>query len=67
VHLVSTLFGAGTWGAGGNLVAWAICGIPAQVLILWHHRRQMRAEFARLHSRLDGAGGQHGSELRRGQ
>jgi len=26
VSILRTLFGAGTWGAGGNLVAWVICG-----------------------------------------
>ena len=28
-HLWQTLFGPGTWGAGGNLVAWVLGGIPA--------------------------------------
>ena len=52
-HLLTTWFGPGTWGAGGNLVAWVLCGIPAVLLALWHHRRQMRAEFGRLRARLD--------------
>ncbi len=55
-HLWQTLFGAGTWGAGGNLVAWVLCGIPATLAALWHHRRQLRREFAALHARLDAQG-----------
>jgi hypothetical protein len=26
MSIVRVLFGAGTWGAGGNLVAWVLCG-----------------------------------------
>jgi len=26
LHLLRVLFGPGTWGAGGNMVAWVICG-----------------------------------------
>lgn len=26
-HVLWILFGPGTWGAGGNMVAWAICGV----------------------------------------
>jgi hypothetical protein len=26
-HLPGILFGPGTWGTGGNMVAWVICGI----------------------------------------
>lgn len=55
-HLWQTLFGPGTWGAGGNLVAWVLCGIPATLAALWHHRRQLRREFAALHARLDAQG-----------
>lgn len=33
------LFGAGTWGAGGNLVAWVICGaIAAGAAWLGRHK-----------------------------
>lgn len=26
-HLLWILFGPGTWGSGGNMVAWVLCGI----------------------------------------
>lgn len=48
MSILRILFGQGTWGAGGNLVAWVICGIPATLLALWHHRRQVHARFDRL-------------------
>jgi hypothetical protein len=46
-HLMTTLFGPNTWGAGGNLVAWVICGIPSTLLALWHHRRQISRDLDR--------------------
>jgi len=41
------LFGPGTWGTGGNLVAWILCGLLAG---LWL-RAKLRAQaaLARLH------------------
>jgi hypothetical protein len=27
LHILADLFGAGTWGTGGNMVAWVICGV----------------------------------------
>jgi hypothetical protein len=29
LHLLDDLFGPGTWGTGGNMVAWVICGVLA--------------------------------------
>lgn len=46
--VIEILFGSGTWGAGGNLVAWVICGIPALVISAWRHRRAMYAELAKV-------------------
>jgi hypothetical protein len=41
------LFGPGTWGAGGNLVAWVLCGALAAAWL----RAKLRAQsaLARLH------------------
>ena len=51
-HVLDLLFGPGTWGAGGNLVAWVICGVPSTGFWLWHHRRAMRRDLDRLHARI---------------
>jgi Na+/melibiose symporter-like transporter len=55
-HFWKTLFGPGTWGSGGNLVAWVICGglafgwtwllqherhVQALVQAAQHHKDQM--------------------------
>lgn len=37
--ILNDLFGAGTWGTGGNLVASAILTVPA---IIWSHVRSYR-------------------------
>jgi len=42
------LFGPGTWGAGGNLVAWVICGAIAGTWA-WLFRHRIRAWWARIH------------------
>lgn len=36
MNIVRDLFGAGTWGAGGNLVAWVLCGGLA---FSWSHAK----------------------------
>jgi Na+/melibiose symporter-like transporter len=41
-HWFSDLFGPGTWGTGGNMVAWIICGLLAG---LWL-RARMQAHLA---------------------
>lgn len=38
------LFGPGTWGTGGNMVAWVICGVIA---FGWQHRQNLRLHRAR--------------------
>ena len=45
--VLRNLFGAGTWGTGGNLVAWVLCGLLAG---LWL-RARLRAQtaLAKLH------------------
>jgi hypothetical protein len=65
--LIRDLFGPGTWGAGGNLVAWVLCGAigaaAAYLLRDWagprlarywhrHHGAHMRAELAGTEKRL---------------
>lgn len=42
------LFGPGTWGAGGNLVAWVICGAIAGAWA-WLFRRKIRSWWVRVH------------------
>ena len=62
--LLRVLFGAGTWGAGGNLVAWVLCGAIAAAWL----RAKLRAQaaLARLHhqQKMDQAS-EHHEELRR--
>lgn len=38
------LFGPGTWGTGGNMVAWVICGVLA---FGWQHRQNLKLHHAR--------------------
>jgi hypothetical protein len=62
-HILGDLFGPGTWGAGGNLVAWVLCGALAGAWV----RAKLRAQdaLARLHhqEKLDQATAHH-AELR---
>ena len=44
-HWFFTLFGAGTWGSGGNMVAWVICGVIA---FTWQHRQNVRLHNLRM-------------------
>ena len=53
-HIISVLFGSGTWGAGGNIVAYFICLVPTSIAWVWHHRRTLRRELAALERRLKG-------------
>ncbi len=50
--LLLTLFGPGTWGTGGNMVAWVICGVfglgwlhakekARHLVLLQHHQAQI--------------------------
>ncbi len=62
-HLLWVLFGPGTWGAGGTMVAWVICG---GLGFWWAHRRaearavRVMAQAARHHfERLDQAAKHH--------
>ncbi len=56
-HILLDLFGPGTWGAGGNLVAWVICGalagtagyllrhkIGARLAVWWDRHHGPKAE-----------------------
>lgn len=45
--MIRDLFGPGTWGTGGNLVAWVLCGTVAAVWL----RAKLKAHeaLARLH------------------
>ena len=65
--LVRDLFGPGTWGAGGNLVAWVLCGAlslafaylfrnrAGPALARWwhrHHGGHLRGELAAMEDRI---------------
>lgn len=67
MSVLKDLFGPGTWGTGGNLVAWALCGVVAGVfgyifrdrigrrLAAWwhkHHGGHLRGELAAMEERL---------------
>lgn len=43
MNILNALFGAGTWGAGGNLVAWVLCGIIGTLLTLLFRKPLERA------------------------
>lgn len=45
------LFGAGTWGAGGNMVAWVLCGVLTAVgtYLLRHQIGRRVAAFWAVH------------------
>jgi hypothetical protein len=53
--ILTVLFGPGTWGAGGNMVAWVLCGV---ISFGWLHSR----EKAR-HLQLLAQAGRHHQEL----
>ena len=44
MSVLRTLFGAGTWGAGGNLVAWVLCG---GLGFGWLHAKEKARHLAR--------------------
>jgi hypothetical protein len=51
-HLLWILFGPGTWGSGGNMVAWVICGVIGGLLLrakLKAHHLAELAQAARHH------------------
>lgn len=52
MSILSDLFGAGTWGTGGNLVAAFLLGVPGAALAWWkrdHIGRALSAFTARWH------------------
>lgn len=77
MSIVRDLFGAGTWGTGGNMVAWVICGIfaglwlrskmkaqhaAAAVLARLHHQ-EMKKQAAEQHAELKELAGKHHQEI----
>lgn len=58
-QLLHILFGAGTWGTGGNLVADLLTVIPTLLAALWRHRRQIHARLDQIEASLNG--GHHGA------
>jgi hypothetical protein len=44
-HLLWILFGPGTWGSGGNMVAWVICGC---IGFGWLHAKEKARHIQRL-------------------
>lgn len=61
IAILRDLFGAGTWGTGGNLVASALLTVPAVIIthIRAHRQRQRHHEELKQHvtDTLGGAGG----------
>jgi plasmid maintenance system killer protein len=45
MSVLRTLFGPGTWGAGGNLVAWVLCG---GLGFGWLHAKEQARHLARM-------------------
>jgi hypothetical protein len=45
MHILNDLFGPGTWGTGGNLVAWVICGA---IGFGWLHSKEKARHLAHL-------------------
>lgn len=77
--LLRDLFGPGTWGTGGNLVAWVLCGAATAAgayifrdwlgprLARWlhrHHGEHLRAELEQVESRLAKRLDQHAEALK---
>lgn len=44
-HLLWILFGPGTWGSGGNMVAWVICGC---IGFSWLHAKEKARHLAKM-------------------
>jgi hypothetical protein len=44
-HVLWILFGPGTWGAGGNMVAWVICGALG---FGWLHAKEKARHLAKM-------------------
>jgi hypothetical protein len=65
--IVRDLFGPGTWGTGGNMVAWVICGF---IGFGWLHAKQkaqhvqVLAQAARHHKELMAQAATHHQELK---
>jgi len=66
VSILRDLFGPGTWGTGGNLVAWVICGVLGVIgtYLLRHRIGRNLAVWWNLHHR-EHAVEQHLEALRR--
>lgn len=45
MNILRDLFGAGTWGTGGNMVAWVICGTLG---IGWLHGKEKARHLAKM-------------------
>jgi hypothetical protein len=44
-HILWILFGPSTWGAGGNMVAWVICGVLG---FGWLHAKEKARHLAKM-------------------
>ena len=68
MSILKDLFGAGTWGTGGNMVAWVICGAIGGA---WLHGKekarhlQKMAQAARHHQEQMTLAQEHQDELKR--
>lgn len=66
-HLLWVLFGPATWGAGGNMVAWVICGAIGGAWVrakLAAHHRGLKAQAERHHAEQMALARTHQQELR---
>lgn len=45
IAILRDLFGPGTWGTGGNMVAWVICGV---IGLGWLHAKEKARHLARV-------------------
>lgn len=67
LHLLWIAFGPATWGAGGNMLAWALCGGLA---FAWLHAKEkarhlaLKAQAERHHQELLAAAQAHHNALR---
>ena len=68
ITILRDLFGAGTWGTGGNLVAWVICGAIGGVWLrrkLITHHAQVLAQAAQHHKESMAQAQAHHEDMKR--
>lgn len=67
MNILTDLFGPGTWGTGGNMVAWVICGC---IGFGWLHAKEKARHLAKMrqaddqHAELMAQGAEHHEALK---